>query len=144
MIGSIFPILESKGEFLKRFSENLRNQAEALWRDFSGLELLFVAVAVLLGIILAWFYYKPFNEQPGRHYKRKYWAMFLLISFVACFAITLLMECTLIKTHLRSGYWSMYMLSSLNNAVYCALIFFIASCFFCNVGKTNAYPMFKL
>lgn len=142
----IFFLLQSKGKFLNQFAnnENLKNQASQVWKSLEGWTPILLAVTALIGIGLAIYYYTVYNEQPGRHYKVKHWGIWMLISFVFTFIVTLAIEYFGIKTNLKSGLTSLYWLTALNNALYTVVLYFITSLVWCNLLPTNAYRFLKL
>ncbi len=68
---SIFFLLPSKGKFLQNFAQNeqLKAQAEQVWRRLDDLSLILLIITVFIGIGLSVYYYTSYNEMPGRHYK---------------------------------------------------------------------------
>lgn len=138
-----FILVQSKAKFLNQFTnDNLKSQADAVWRQLEGVTHWLVILMVVLGIGLAAYYYKPYNEQPGRHYRVSHWFGFGLIAIALTFAGTLCMEYLLIKTNLRDNISSLYMMVALNNAIYCAIVYGITSVVWCNFFPTNAYRFF--
>ena len=140
----IFFLLPSKGKFLNGFNEQLRQQADLVWRQLDGLTLILLAVGIVLGIGLAIYYYTGYNELPGRHYKIKHWAIWGVISFVITLLATVLIEYICIKTNLNTGLTSLYWLCALNNALYCIILYFVTSAIWCNFLRTNAYKFLKI
>lgn len=140
----VFFLLQSKGKFLNQFAnnDNLKAQADQVWRHLEGLTPILLGVMVLFGIGVAAYYYKPYNELPGRHYRVSHWLIAGVISFVLTFVATLCFEYFGIKTNLRTGLTSLYWLTALNNAVYCIIVYFITSVVWCNCFPTNAYKLF--
>ena len=141
---NIFFLLPRKGKFLNSFSEQLRPQADAVWRSLDGWTPCLVIIMAILGIGLAAYYYKPYNDMPGRHYKVSHWAIWGIISVALAFIATLCIEYFGIKTHLpKTGLNNLYILTALNNAIYCAILYFVTSVVWCNIAPTNAYRLFK-
>lgn len=141
---NIFFLLPKKGKFLNSFSEQLRPQADAVWRSLDGWTLWLLIIMAVLGIGLAAYYYKPYNDMPGRHYKVSHWAIWGIISVALTFIATLCFEYFGIKTHLpKTGLNNLYILTALNNAIYCAILYFVTSVVWCNIAPTNAYRLFK-
>lgn len=139
----IFFLLPKKGNFLDSFTEQLRPQADAVWRHLDSWTIWLLIIIAVLGIGLAAYYYKPYNDLPGRHYKVSHWALWGIISVALTFIATLCIEYFGIKTNLKTGLNSLYMLTALNNAIYCAILYFITSVVWCFAGRTNAYRLFK-
>ncbi len=142
----IFLLLQSKGKFLNQFAnnENLKNQATQVWKSLEGWTPILLGLTAIIGIGLASYYYTAYNEQPGRHYKVKYWGIWLVISFVFTFIATLAIEYFGIKTNLHTGLTSLYWLTALNNALYTIGLYFLTSFVWCNCFSTNAYRFLKL
>lgn len=140
----IYFLLPKKGKFLDSFTnDNLRNQADAVWRHLEGWTPGLLIIMAILGVGLAAYYYKPYNELPGRHYKMSHWAIWGGISVGLTFIATLCIEYFAIKTNLKTGLTSLYLLTALNNAIYCAILYFVTSVVWCNALPTNAYRFFK-
>lgn len=135
----------SKGEFLNQFAynDNLKSQADAVWRQLDGLTPWLLLGMAALSIGFATYYYGAYNNQPGRHYKPMYWAIFGGNSIAVTLAFTFIAEWFVIKTNLHTGIWSYYIYAALYNAIYCALVYFITSVVWCNWVPTNAYRYFK-
>ena len=83
-------IAGTMSNFTKPFQENeaLFNQAKAFWRHLDSSLMIAIVIFLVLGIALAAFYYKPYNEKPGRHYRPQYWFIFLAVTFVLTFVVT--------------------------------------------------------
>lgn len=141
----IFFLLPEKGKFLASFqNDNLKQQADMVWRNLEGWTPWLVFFMAALGIGLAVYYYKPYNDLPGRHYKVSHWALWGGISVILTFIATLCIEYFGIKTNLKTGLNNLYILTALNNAIYCAILYFVTSVVWCNALPTNAYRLFKL
>ena len=141
---NIFFLLPKKGKYLNSFSEQLKPQADAVWRSLDGWTPWLVIIMAVLGIGLAAYYYKPYNDMPGRHYKVSHWAIWGVISVALTFIATLCIEYFGIKPHLpKTGLNNLYILTALNNAIYCAILYFVTSVVWCNIAPTNAYRLFK-
>lgn len=142
---SIFFLLPSKGKFLQNFAENeqLKAQAEQVWRRLDDLSLILLIMTVFIGVGLAVYYYTSYNEMPGRHYKVKYWGIWAAIAFALSLVGTALIEYFGIKTNIKSGLTSLYWLCALNNAIYCFILYFFTSLVWCNFFRTNAYKFLK-
>lgn len=140
----VFFLLQSKGKFLNHFTnDNLKTQADAVWRQLEGWTPGLLIIMAVLGVGFAAYYYKPYNDQPGRHYKMTHWAIWGVISIALTFIATLCIEYFAIKTNLKSGLTSLYMLTALNNAIYCAILYLVTSVVWCMCLPTNAYRFFK-
>lgn len=140
-----FFLLPKKGSFLQGFAnEQLKSQADLVWRQIYGISGYLLVFSVLLGIALAAYYYTVDNEQPGRHYKVSRWILWMFISSAVTFIGTLILEYVLVKTNLKRGIMSLYCLCAINNAIYCLITYFITSFVWCNCFRTNAYKFLKL
>jgi len=102
-----------------------------------------IVIVILLGVLLAIWYYKPYNEQPGRHYKPKYWFIFLGITFFLVLITTFLLEYIVVEPRLP-GALSVEIRIALGNAIYATLLYFITSFVWCNWLPTNAYRLLKI
>lgn len=142
---SIFFLLPSKGKFLQNFAQNeqLKGQAEQVWRRLDDLSLILLIITVFIGIGLSVYYYTSYNEMPGRHYKVKHWGIWAAIAFALSLVGTVLIEYFGIKTNIKSGLTSLYWLCALNNAIYCFILYFFTSLVWCNFFCTNAYKFLK-
>lgn len=140
-----FFLLPSKGKFLQGFAHNdeLKVQADQVWRQLDGLSLILLIVAVVLGLGLAAFYYTGYNELPGRHYKISHWAIWAGITTVVALIVTAIIEYVGIQTRITSGLTFLYWLCAINNALYALFMYFITSVVWCNFFRTNAYKFLK-
>lgn len=141
-----FFLLPSKGKFLQGFAHNeqLKAQADQVWRHLDGWSPWLLLITVLLGICMAGFYYTKYNEMPGRHYKVSHWGVIGIITVILSFIATLVVEYFGIKTNIKSGISALYWMCALNNAIYCALVYLITSAVWCNLFPTNAYKFLKI
>lgn len=144
-VRSIFFLLPSKGKFLQNFAQNeqLKAQAEQVWRRLDDLSLILLIMTVFIGIGLAVYYYTSYNEMPGRHYKVKHWGIWAAVAFALSLVGTVLIEYFGIKTNIKSGLTSLYWLCALNNAIYCFILYFFTSLVWCKFFRTNAYKFLK-
>lgn len=141
---NFFFLLPSKGKFLNGFTnEQLKSQADNVWRHLDGMSPVLLIAGVAIGIALAVFYYTAYNEMPGRHYTVKHWTIWAIISFVLTLVVTAVIEHIFIKTNLKSGISSLYWLCAINNALYSLILYFVASLVWCNFLPTNAYKFLK-
>lgn len=142
----LFFLLPSKGQFLQNFAHNeqLKAQAELVWRQLDGLLPVLFIITLVSGIGFASYYYTGFNERPGRHYKIKFWAMWAAIAFCFSLLATIPIEYIGIKTNVRTGLASLYWLCAINNALYCLIIYILTSWAWCQFGSTNAYKFLKI
>lgn len=141
----IFLLLPSKGEFLQNFANNeqLKAQAQQVWRQLDELSPWLLLLTAVLGIGLAIYYYSGYNEMPGRHYKIKHWVIWGVTAFLLSLVVTAIIEYVGIKTNIKTGLTSLYWLFALNNALYCVALYFLTSIAWCNLWRTNAYKFLK-
>lgn len=143
----IFFLLPSKGKFLQNFANNdqLKAQAEQVWRQLDGLSPILLILTAVLGIGLTIYYYTGYNEMPGRHYKIQHWGLWAAIAFILSLIGTAVIEYVGIKTNIKTGLTSLYWLCAINNALYCLILYFLTSVVWCNLKfcRTNAYKFLK-
>lgn len=139
--------LPSQAEFLRKFPQNdaIIQRVNLLWQEFDNwsMILLFVTAVIVAG--LACYYYGPYNKKPGRHYKMKYWWIFLIASWLLTLVLTIVAECWGISTSLPfDKMLSIYLqIVLINTFIYSTSVYFITSVIICNWGKTNAYRHLK-
>ena len=138
-------IAGSMTDFTSQFKNNeaLYNQARAFWNKLEGSSSIIVLIFVVLVIALAAFYYKPYNNLPGRHYTPKHWFIFLAITFVITFLLTFGFEYIAVEPRLN-GAMLLEIKVALGNAIYASILYFVVSVVWCNAFPTNAYRWFKL
>lgn len=131
-------------DFLSQFqnNESLYQQARVFWNKLEGISTLLLFIFLVLGVLLAFFYYKPYNNRPGRHYTPAHWLFFLLVTFIAGFAVTYGVEYLMVPPRLN-GAWKLEFMIALGNAIYASAVYFIVSVLWCNFLPTNAYRLFK-
>lgn len=131
-------------DFTKPFKDNeaLYKQARAFWGQLENYSIVIFLICLVLGIALAIYYYKPYNDSPGRHYTLKHWLLFLFITFLLTFAVTFGFEYFAVTPKL-SGAIGLEAKIALGNAIYASIVYFITSVIWCNIGSTNAYRLFK-
>lgn len=137
-------IAGSMSDFTKPFQDNeaLYNQAKAFWRHLDGSMLLVIAIFIILGIAIAAYYYKPYNDKPGRHYRPTYWLIFLAVTFVGTFVVTFGAEYLAVKPVLK-GAAMLEIKIALCNALYASGVYLATSWVWCNFLPTNAYRLLK-
>lgn len=148
MIGFYRPFVGTKVSFLKPYEgegmETMYQQAQIFWNKLDSVSLVFIIIFLLVGILMAYVYYGPYNEKPHRHYLVKHWVKFLIIcaivSLVPTFAIAYVVAPPRVN-----GSLPMEILLSIGNAIYSAVIFLGISLVWCNFERfpTNAYRFFK-
>ena len=136
----------SYSAFAKPFRDNetLSKQARAFWNQLDHTALFIFIGAIVLGALIAVYYYTLYNQKAGRRYQPKHWWMWLLITFVAALTITFGAEMLIAKPQLDGAVW-LELRIALGNAVYAFLTFLAVSFSWCNFGwRTNAYRYLKL
>ena len=116
-------IAGSMTDFTSQFKNNeaLYNQARAFWNKLEGSSSIIVLIFVVLGIALAAFYYKPYNNLPGRHYTPKHWLFLLLGTILVTFLVTLGFEYFAVKPTVQ-GAFLLEVKIAVVNALYSAAI----------------------
>lgn len=138
-------LIGNKASFLQHYTgegqEELYSQASLFWDKLDSLSIVFILLFFLIGVLAAWYYYKPFNEQPNRHYLPKYWWMFFIASAIVSFLVTLGAALGIAYPRI-DGTWTIEIRIALHNAVLTLAINWLASVFICKRCATNAYRMF--
>jgi len=137
-------ITGTMADFAKPFSNNkaLYNQAKVFWNKLENSSLVIVLIFLVLGIAWAAFYYTSYNNNPGRHYTPKHWALMLLVTVVVTFLVTLGFEYLAVKPKIN-GAFLLEVEIAIANALYAVLVYLLTSIVWCNTLPTNAYKMFK-
>ncbi len=126
-----------------RNDEILYNQASAFWRKLDNNSIGFVIAMLVIGVLLAYYYYGPFNNKPGRKYTPKWWGIMCGLTAGMTFFITLVLEYFAAKPTMQ-GAWSVEIKVAMCNAIYASVVYFLASVIVCQSNiKTNAYKLFK-
>ena len=122
-------LIGNKASFLQPYTgdgqEDLYSQASLFWDKLDGLSIVFILLFFLIGVLAAWFYYKPFNEQPNRHYLPKYWWMFFIASAIVSFLVTFGAALCIAYPRI-SGTWTIEMRIALQNAFLTLVIYLLA------------------
>ena len=126
--------LPNRGEHLNRYRENesLYNMARAFWSNLDSAAIYFIILFVILGILIACFYYYGYNRFPGRKYKVQHWVLWLVITAVATVAITLGLGNAIVTSNLQEKFGFLLRIS-LINGVYALAVYFISSVIICNL-----------
>lgn len=137
-------IAGSMSDFVNQFQNNpnLYSQARAFWQQLEAHSVVMPIIVLVLGIGIAAFYYKPFNDLPHRHYKPIYWLMFLGLTLVVTFCITWAFEYYSVPPRLKGANWLEAKIA-IGNAIYTGFVYFVTSLIWCNLFPTNAYRIFK-
>lgn len=144
MLGLYKWIAGSLSDFTRPFQNNevLYNQAKSFWRHLESSSIVLIIIFIVLGILLAAYYYKPYNEKPGRHYRPINWICFWLLTFALTFIVTLNFEYMAVAPKLQ-GAFLLEAKIAVGNALYSSLLFLVTSIVWCNFLPTNAYRIFK-
>lgn len=135
----------TKNDFINSFRDNdvLYKQATTFWNELDNDSIIFIIAMLVIGIVLTYYYYGPFNNQPGRKYTPQWWCIMLGITAGMTFFVTLLLEYFTAKPIIQ-GAWSVEIKIALCNAIYASVVYFLASVIVCKSNiKTNAYKLFK-
>lgn len=137
-------IAGSMSDFINQFQTNpqLFQQARAFWQQLEAHSWFFLVIIFVLGIGIAAFYYKPYNEWPHRHYKPTHWLAFFFLTLVVAFLLTWLYEYLSVKPRLNGASWLQVKLA-IGNAIFTGFVYFLTSIGWCNFLPTNAYRIFK-
>ena len=138
-------IIGTMSDFAKQFQDNetLYNQARKFWSNLEASSIIIVGIFITLGLIMAYTYYKPFNDKPGRHYKPKYWVIFLGITFILSFLVTLGAAYFMVPPKI-DGSFVLELKIALANAIYSIIVYVLISWIWCQFNlPTNAYRYLK-
>lgn len=130
----------SFNNFAEQFGDNqvLYEQARIYWNHLEGISLFLILIFILFGVLFAAYYYGPYNDKPGRHYKPFYWCIFGGLSFAFVFLTTFSVEYFFVSPK-PSGSFMIEFKISILNAIYTFIVYVITSLIWCKWGKTNAY-----
>lgn len=138
-------IIGTMSDFAKQFQDNetLYNQARKFWSNLEASSIIIVGIFITLGLIMAYTYYKPFNDKPGRHYKPKYWVIFLGITSILSFLVTLGSVYFMVPPKI-DGSFVLVLKIALANAIYSSIVYALISWIWCQFNlPTNAYRYLK-
>jgi len=137
-------IAGSMSDFANQFHDNtqLYSQARSFWQQLEAHSFTLPIIILVLGIGFAAFYYKPYNDLPHRHYKPRYWLLFLLITFIITFLVTWGFEYYAVHPRLKGANW-LEVKIAIGNAIYTCIVYLLVSIVWCNWLPTNAYRIFK-
>lgn len=132
-------------QFISQYQNNetFYNQARTFWNNLESKSLFVIIIFIIAGIAFAAYYYTGFNNMPGRHYKPKYWWIFMAVTFVIALLFTFLFLYFAVPPSLNNSGWLEFKLS-LGNALYATVIYAITSLVWCNAFPTNAYRYLKI
>lgn len=139
--------LPKQADFLNHFKNNdtLYNQARALWSKLDSCTVWFIVAFVVIALVFAIIYHGPYNNKPRRHYKVKHWLIWMGITTLVTFVVTLVIGLIMVKSPLAARYGLILRVSGVN-VLYGIGIYFIAALLVCNMPflKTNAYRFLKI
>ena len=142
----LWPFIGSKVSFLKPYEgegmATMYQQALGFWNKLDSVSPIFVIIFLAVGILMAYLYYGPYNEQAHRHYLVKHWVKFLVVCAVISLIATFAVAYVAVPPRMN-GTLSMEILLAINNAVYAAAVFLATSFVWCNWLPTNAYRLLK-
>ena len=126
-------------------TDTLYNQARALWSKLDSCTVWFIVAFVVIALVFAIIYYGPYNNKPRRHYKVKHWLIWMGITTLVTFVVTLVIGLIMVKSPLAARYGLILRVSGVN-VLYGIGIYFIAALLVCNMPflKTNAYRFLKI
>lgn len=130
--------LPKKGYLANYASDDSAKKAAAkLWSSIDQCDVYLVAEMVVITLLVCWFYFFPYNQKPGRHYKPKYWRIFGLVSVVLAFMISYFTSYAMSK---NPGFDHAFLVKvSGINSLYSVALYWCASWCFNASGKSNAY-----
>ena len=139
--------LPKQADFLNHFKHNdaMYNQARALWSKLDQTTVWFLVTFIVLALVFAFVYYGPYNNKPHRHYKVKHWLIWLLITAVVTFIVSLVIGMVMVQSPLAARIGIILRISGVN-ALYSVGLYFIVALLVCNMPflKTNAYRFLKI
>lgn len=132
----------TKSDFLSRFSgdgtdSELYRRAEQLWAALDERALWCLVALIIFAIASALYYYFWFNKKPGRHWRPKYWLVFLAVEVGLAALVTFGIIAT--AKPAVSGLTALAMRVALCAAIYAALVYWLCSVVIRHTRKTNAY-----
>lgn len=139
-------IAGSMADFASQFNDNeiLFNQARAYWSKLEASSVIVLVIFLVLGIAMAIYYYQPYNNSPGRHYKPIHWLYFLGGTFVLTFLLTWCYVHFAVPSSLN-GVSMLQSKLALGNALYAAGLYFFCSWIWCQFNlPTNACRILKV
>lgn len=143
-------VLTSKKEYVGKAVESISDPEEIerkkrlatkFWTTLNANDIWMVLMMIVLTTTICWFYYMPFNKQPGRHYHPGYCAFFGFLSVLLTGIATYLFCMFIVKV---SYDYNLIIKMCCLNAFYSLLWFLACSWVFCNKSSTNAYRWLKM
>ncbi len=132
-------------DFTKPFKENEDSykQARNFWDKLENNSMFICLIFIVLGILFAAYYYKPYNDKPGRHFTLWHWSAFLLFTFLITLVLTFGFEYLAVAPKISNAAW-LEMKIAICNALYSVGIYILTSLVWCNSNlPTNACKIFK-
>lgn len=136
----------SFSKFAKPFRDNevIYKQARDFWGQLDNAAWGTLGITLLAGIGFAICYYTIFNNKPGRHYKPKYWWLFLLLTSLTVLVSSIILELCMAKPRLE-GAFMVEMKVAIISALYTLIPYLFVSFVWCNSPfPTNAYRYLKI
>jgi hypothetical protein len=129
MFKFLFFLLPTKGEFLSAYeNDELKSQADALWRQLDGWSLGALLIFLVIGGGTACYYYGRYNNQPGRHYRIHHWVWFAVATIVGTGVVEFIMYKWWIDTNLKGGNIDfLYFKCAAHCAFWSFIVYFIVS-----------------
>ena len=137
-------IIGSMSDFTRPFQENeqLFKQAKLFWNKLDGLVWIPLVASLILGIIFLYWYYVPYNNRPGRHYKLIHWSKFLGITFIVSLLVSIICLFSMAPSSLQ-GADVLELKIATTNAFGASFIYLLGSWIWCNFLPTNACRFLK-
>lgn len=137
-------IAGTKSDFTRPFrdSETMLSQANKFWGTLESSTIFILLIFFFTGIIMASIYFGPYNNKPGRHYRPRYWFMFMLVTLIVAFVATIGFECIACPPKL-DGALVLELKIALGNSIYAIGTYLMASIIWCNTLPTNACRILK-
>ena len=132
----------SKKEYLSNYADNesAKKAATRLWNAIESGEIFLIITMIVLTVAICWFYYFPFNNKSGRHYRPKYWAIAGAINLIAV-ALTTWGLCCILTPNPSFDYWFLTEVTIVNT-IYALVLYYIISNIINRKGESNAYPWY--
>lgn len=138
-------IAGSMVDFISQFENNetLYNQARSYWSKLESSSAIILLIFIVLGIFLTIYYYQPYNNSSGRHYKPFHWLCFLVGTFLLTFFVTWAFEYFAAPPKL-DGSTMLQIKIAIGNAIYASLLYVFCSWVWCQFNiPTNACRFLK-
>ena len=132
------PFLGSQSKFLDKYPTDSEEIAENFWRSLDDACTFFVPFLLLVSIGLCIIYFYPYNNLPGRHYKRTHWVAFYIITVLVAFLGTVILGYLRTNPSLN-GSDNLIWKIAFGNLIYSIIIFGLFSCLIWLFGSTNTY-----